>query len=425
MANGMRPTLRYPSGIADLTDPDLFLEGHPHIVFRTLREDAPVYWNPEPEGGGFWAITRHADIAQISKQPELFSNSDGHLISFDSVGMKDPYARKAWLRMILAMDPPEHNLHRRLIAPAFNPNVVRRFESGVRDEVCRLLDGVAQRGSCDFVADIATPIPLWTLSELLGIPPEDRDVLVRWSNETMAMLDPDYFQNPDDGQHVFEKMFDYGRRMIARRREQPAEDFLSVMAHARLDGDFLPREILDGYFVLMVLAGNETTRNTIAGGLLALSEFPDARAALLRDPSLIANAVEEMLRYVTAISYMRRTATADTEIRGQRIAKGDKVVMWYGSANFDETVFPNPRVFDITRANAREHLAFGAGQHFCIGAQLARMQIRVAFEELLRRFPDMHAHGAHKYLRSNNVSGLKFLPAAFTPELRPHPVAQP
>jgi cytochrome P450 len=204
--------------------------------------------------------------------------------------------------------------------------------------------------------------------------------------------------------------------MIALRREQPAEDLLSVLANTRIDGEALPQAVLDGFFVLMVLAGNETTRNTIAGGLLALTDYPDERQRLRDDPSLIPNAVEEMLRYVSAVSYMRRTAIADTELHGQAIARGDKVVMWYGAGNFDESKFDDPQRFDVTRENAREHLAFGTGQHFCIGSQLARMQIRVVCEEILARFPDMRASDDHSYLRSNNVSGLKYMPVRFTPE---------
>jgi cytochrome P450 len=228
------------------------------------------------------------------------------------------------------------------------------------------------------------------------------------------MQDPDYFESPEAGQHVFLKLFEYGKLMMAQRRAHPADDLLSVMANTRIDGEGLPQATLDGFFVLMILAGNETTRNTIAGGLRALTEFPDERRKLIDDPALISNAVEEMLRYVSAIIYMRRTAAADAVIHEQAIAKGDKVVMWYGAANFDEAVFADPYRLDVERANAREHLAFGIGQHFCIGSQLARMQIRVAFEEILTRFPDIHAHGEYRYLRSNHLSGLKAMPVSFS-----------
>lgn len=409
--------IRYPTGIADLNDLDLFSDGQPHAAFQALREQAPVFWNPEADGPGFWVITKYADIVRISKQPRLFSNAlGGHYISYESMGINDPEAQNAFLHMLLAMDPPEHNAQRRLIAPAFNPAIVKRFEDGVRRKVRELLDRVATRGECDFVTEIATPLPLWTLSELLGVPEADRGDVIQWSNEALALLDPDYFDNPASGQHVFEKMFNYGKQMMALRREQPADDLLSVMANTRIDGEGLPQATLDGFFVLMVLAGNETTRNTIAGGMRALTEFPEARAKLLADPSLIPNAVEEMLRYVSAIIYMRRTAAEDTRIGEQAIAKNDKVVMWYGAANFDSEVFEDPYRFDVSRANAREHLAFGIGQHFCIGSQLARLQIRVAYEEILARFPDMRATGTYSYLRSNHLSGLKAMPVVFTPE---------
>lgn len=409
---------RYPTGVADLNDLDLFMNGQPHEAFRNLREQAPIFWNPEADGPGYWVVTKYDDVVSISKQPKLFSNAvGGHYISYDSMGITDPEAQTAFLAMLLAMDPPDHNIHRRLIAPAFNPSIVKQFEIGVRKKVRELLDAIAAKGECDFVTEVATPLPLWTLSELLGVPEEDRADVIQWSNEALALLDPDYFANPAAGQHVFVKMFDYGKKMMAMRRENPADDLLSVMANTKIDGVGLPQATLDGFFVLMVLAGNETTRNTIAGGLRALTEFPEQREKLLADRSLIPNAVEEMLRYVSAIIYMRRTATADTEIRGQKIAKGDKVVMWYGGANFDADVFPDPYRFDVTRANARDHLAFGIGQHFCIGSQVARMQIRVMYEELLERFPDIHAKGVYRYLRSNHLSGLKSMPVAFTAEV--------
>jgi cytochrome P450 len=407
--------LRFPTGITDLNDLDLFMDGQPHAAFRALREQAPVFWNPESDGPGYWVITRYADIVAVSKQPKLFSNAlGGHYISYDSMGIQDAEAQNAFLHMLLAMDPPEHNLHRRLIAPAFNPSVVRNFEAGVRTKIRELLDAVAARGECDFVNDIATPLPLWTLSELLGVPEADRADVIRWSNEALGMQDPDYFESPEAGQHVFLKLFEYGKSMMAQRRAHPADDLLSVMANTRIDGEGLPQATLDGFFVLMILAGNETTRNTIAGGLRALTEFPDERRKLIDDPALISNAVEEMLRYVSAIIYMRRTAAADAVIHEQAIAKGDKVVMWYGAANFDEAVFADPYRLDVERANAREHLAFGIGQHFCIGSQLARMQIRVAFEEILTRFPDIHARGEYRYLRSNHLSGLKAMPVSFS-----------
>lgn len=409
--------LCYPTGLADLSNLDIYADGLPHTEFRALREQAPVFWNPEQNGPGYWAITSYKDVVAISKNPQQFSNAlGGHYISYESMGINDPEAQNAFLHMLLAMDPPEHNVHRRLIAPAFNPSIVKNFEAGVRRKVGELLDNVAQRGECDFVTDIATPLPLWTLSELLGVPEEDRADIIQWSNEALALLDPDYFENPESGQHVFEKMFQYGKAMMEKRRKHPEEDLLSVMANTKIDGAGLPQATLDGFFVLMVLAGNETTRNTIAGGMRALTEHPEQKAKLVADLTLLPNAVEEMLRYVSAIVYMRRTATEDTHIRGQKINKNDKVVMWYGAANYDEAVFENPYQFDVSRANAREHLAFGIGQHFCIGSQLARLQIRVTYEEILRRFPDMHASGTYSYLRSNHLSGLKSMPVVFTPE---------
>jgi len=256
---------------------------------------------------------------------------------------------------------------------------------------------------------VAAELPLIVLCELLGVPQEDRRLLFDWTNRLT-----DFLNDPMDFLAAYGELFAYGQAMTQRRREHPTGDLMSIMANARVDGQPLDQQLLDGFFLLLVIAGNETTRNTISGGVLALSEHPEQRRLLLDDPSLIPGAVEEMLRYITPVIHFRRTATADTEIRGQQIRHGDKVVMWYPSANRDEDVFPNGDAFDVRRT-PNEHVAFGEGQHFCLGAWLGRLELRILFEELLRRLPDVEVAGPVTRLRSYFLNGITTMPVRFTP----------
>jgi len=281
------------------------------------------------------------------------------------------------------------------------------MEPTIRGIVREILDRVAPEGECEFVAEVAAELPLVVLCELLGVPFEDRRLLFDWTNRLTDFSNP-----PAEMLAAYGELFAYGQALAERRRREPADDLMSVMANGEVDGQRIDPRLLDGFFLLLVIAGNETTRNTIAGGLLALIEHPDQRRLLLDDPALVPGAVEEMLRWVTPVLHFRRTATADTEIRGQRIHEGDKVVMWYPSANRDESVFPDGDVFDVRRT-PNEHLAFGEGQHFCLGAWLARLELRVMFEELLRRLPDVELAGPVTRLRSYFLSGFTSMPVRF------------
>lgn len=405
--------------IVDLTDPDTFANGHPHDIYRRMRNEAPVYWHDEkePYEPGFWALTKHADVIAVSKNPRLFSSAKGgHLISFGDPSVADPETQKALLGNMIAMDPPEHMIYRKMVVPSFTPKAIAALEPMIRDRVTTLLDRVASKGECDFVVDLAEQLPLYTLVKMLGVPDEDMPKVIDWTNRLTGTQDPDYNQTPEEAQRAFFELFEYGRKAMDERRANPTEDLLSVVANTKVEGAELPRHALDGFFLLMVIAGNETTRNTIAGGMLALTEWPDEKKKLIDEPGLIANGVEEMLRWVTPVIYFRRTATADCEIRGQQIAEGEKVTMWYGAANRDEDVFDRADVFDVTRKNAAQHLAFGAGQHFCLGSRLGQVQIRIMFEELLKRFPDIEITGEPRRMRSNFIAGIKTMRCAFTPE---------
>jgi linalool 8-monooxygenase len=405
------PDRRSPLDGINLKDPFLFQDHVPHEIFARLRREAPVYWNPEPEPDepGFWALTKYDDVSMVSRNPQLFSSArGGHQISY-MPGAEFSRATAAILGNMIAMDPPEHNAYRKLVASFFTPATVKKMEGQVRDIVTRTLDRVTLRGECEFVETVAAEVPLVVLCELLGVPQEDRKLVFDWTN-----LLTDFSRPPEESIPIFGQLFGYGQQLAEERRRHPRGDLMSVMASGEVDGEKIDQQLLDGFFLLLVIAGNETTRNTISGGLQALMEHPEQRRLLIDDPKLIPSGVEEMLRWVTPVIHFRRTATADTEIRGQKIREGDKVVMWYPSANRDEDVFPNADVFDVRR-RPNDHLAFGEGQHFCLGVWLARLELRVVFEELLRRMPDAEPAGPTKRMLSYFLSGLTEMPVRFTP----------
>ena len=321
----------------------------------------------------------------------------------------DPAAMAAIIGNMIGMDPPEHQVYRKMVAPSFSPKSIRNLEDGMRNKVRELLDKVADKKDFNFVTEIAEQLPLWVLCEMMGIEESERPKIRDLVNN---LTDASIQEDPEKGMQVwfnYMELFKMGREMIEERRKNPTDDLMSVVANTEVEGDQLPSELLDGFFLLMVIAGNETTRNTITGGLMALTDNPSERQKLIEDPSLIANATDEMLRWVTSVIYFRRTATKDTSIRGQDIKKGDKVVMWYGSANRDEEIFEDGHLFQVDRPNAKKHLAFGAGEHLCLGNRLGHMQIRVLFEELLQRFPDIKYVEDPVRIPSNFLAGISEL----------------
>jgi cholest-4-en-3-one 26-monooxygenase len=400
----------------DLVDPDLYVAGVPFEHFRRLRAEAPVYWHPETEGSGFWAITRYADVVHVSLNHRIFSSGKRGCFLFDP----PPDDLVAVQMMMVNMDQPRHGRLRSLVNKGFAPRMMNWIEPKVREACRKIVDAVAPHGECDFVRDVAAELPLVVIAEMLGVPLEDRQQLYDWSNRLMGFDDPEFQTSMEDGKIAASEMYAYTNQLAETRRGSPREDLVSVLMNAEVDGEKLSELEFDLFVLLLAVAGNETTRNGISGGMLQLMDNPDQHARLLADPSLVPSAIEEMLRTVTPVMHFRRTALVDTEIRGQKIREGDKVVVWYPSANRDETVFEDPDRFDVART-PNDHLAFGLGQHFCLGANLARLEMRVMFEEILRRIPDVKLAGPERRRRSNFINGRKSMPVTFTPESAARP----
>src|SRR5215472_16941411 len=395
----------------ELYDPDAYADGVPHETFARLRREAPVYRHEQPGASPFWAVTRYRDIVAVSRDWATYSSERrGALLG------EPPEEVLATQRlMMLNMAPPRHTKLRALVNKGFTPRMIALLTGPVRRVCNELVDAVAERGRCDFVTEIAAELPLQVIAELLGIPQEDRHQVFEWSNTMVGSDDPEWRGTAEDAQAAAMSMYAYANGLVEQRRDSPREDLVSVLMQAEVDGERLTEMEFDLVFLLLAVAGNETTRNLISGGMLSLIEHPDERRRLREDRSLLDSGVEEMLRWVTPVMQFQRTAQHDTEIGGQPVAEGDRVAVYYVSANRDETVFTLPDRFDVGRS-PNDHLTFGGGgPHFCLGANLARLEIRVMFEELLQRLPDMELNGTPRRLRSNFINGLKAMPVRFTP----------
>jgi cholest-4-en-3-one 26-monooxygenase len=394
----------------NLVDRDNYVDAVPHEMFEVLRREAPVHWHEDPDGPGFWALTRYDDVVLVNRDNALFSSARGSALLME----QDEEMLQQQRLMMLNMDPPIHTRYRLLVNKGFTPRMVGRLEERARHFVNANIDAVCEQGECDFVTDIAAELPLQVIAEIMGVPQEDRHLVFDWSNRMIGADDPEYSVDREAAFDASAELYAYANQLAAKKRANPDDDIISVLLQAEIDGDRLTELEFDLFFLLLTVAGNETTRNLIAHGQLALMEHPDERAKLLTDPSLLPSAVDEMLRWGTPVMHFRRTAQRDTEIRGQRIAEGDKIVIFYISANRDEDVFADPQRFDVART-PNEHVAFGGGgPHFCLGANLAKLEIRVMFEELLRRLPDMEMAGPAQRLRSNFINGIKHMPVRFT-----------
>jgi cytochrome P450 len=406
-----------------------FLNGQPFDAFRAMRENAPVCWCKEsPEfGGGFWALTRYDDVRAVSLNPQTFSSQKGGiLMGYGKPETRHPILHRASLDQMINMDQPIHFELRREHLPFFTQKYVADLKVKVERKVTELLDGIAPLGKCDLVEHLSAELPLFTLSEILGIPESDRPKLVRWmhfleiagyivAEKNFGTVDPKFFA---DFMSNVGEMFEYGRDLLLKRRAEPRADLLTALAQAKVQGDVLPNEYLDGSWLLIVFAGNDTTRNSISGTMKLLTEFAEQKARVQADLSLLPTMVDEAIRMVSPVMYMRRTATKDTEIRGQKIAEGEKVIMYYGAANRDPSVFPDPDRFDPARANAKDHVAFGTGPHVCLGQRVANMQLEAVYRQILTRFPDMHWTGEIDVAPNNFVHAIRKLGVAFTPEKR-------
>jgi cholest-4-en-3-one 26-monooxygenase len=393
----------------DLFDLELFADGPPHDVFRRLREEAPVCFLPEPNGPGYWAVTGYDDVFAVSRHPQLFGSHPNTMI-------KDPEDGGAGAgEVMLNQDPPRHTQLRKLVNRGFTPRQIGLLEPRIREIVGRLLDAAATKGTFDLVADVSVELPLQVIAELVGVPEDERHLVFAWTERMMSIGDPDIGPSGTagteaDARAAMGEMFAYADRLASERAGGDGTDLLSVLLAAEVDGDRLTQMDLDLFFMLLMNAGSETTRNLVTGGALTLFEHADERARLQADMTLLPSAIEEMLRWVTPVTHFRRTARGDIELGGQAIAAGDKVAMWYVSANRDASAFEEPDRFDVGRT-PNEHVAFGAGgPHFCLGASLARLEARVMFEELLTRFGDLEPAGPPRRLRSNFIHGIKELP---------------
>jgi cytochrome P450 len=397
--------------------------GYPHDAWRRLRREAPVAKLAPPGYQPFWAITKHADIIAVSKQPELF-RSAGRFILFPEAAAPagQGLAEAPPLRMLVNMDPPEHRDYRRLVSHWFTPRAVARLEARLEEITREIFDELAGDGGwreLDFVAEVAALQPLRMITEMLGIPREREQWVLRITNQNFGLEDPDYQLEGDTREERLGFLTEaaaYINSLMEERRRSPTGDVTSVLAHATLDGRPIPPfELFSLYFLIMV-AGHDTTRNAISGGLLAFLEHPEQLAALQRDPSRVAVAADEIVRWTTPVNHFSRTATRDTVLRGQRIREGDSVALFYASANRDEDVFPDPYVFRIDR-DPNPHLGFGVGEHFCLGAHLARMDLRVFWRQFAQRCVAVEAAGPHELLHASFVGGPKRLPVRV--KLRP------
>jgi len=395
----------------DLLSPDVYTEGAPHDMFALLRREAPLFRHRDPDGPDFWAVTRYRDVVAVSRDFASFSSWRRGALATE---VPDSALEQQRL-MMLNMDPPRHTKLRGLVNKGFTPRMIAELTERVRGICAALVEHAGERGECDFVAEVAAELPLQVIAEMLGVPAEDRHQVYEWSNRLVGGTDPDLRPPVDDGQDAAMQMYLYANEMALQRRERPRDDLVSVLMQAEVDGERLTEMEFDLFFMLLAVAGNETTRNLISGGMLALVEHPDQRRRLVADPSLLPAAVEEMLRWVTPVMNFRRTATRDCQVAGQPIAEGDKVILYYPSANRDEAVFDSADRFDVGR-DPNEHLGFGGGgPHFCLGANLARLEIRLMFEALLRRFPEAELAGPVRRLRSNFLSGIKSMPVRLQP----------
>jgi cholest-4-en-3-one 26-monooxygenase len=398
----------------NLVDADIYQRGGaPHDQFAWLREHAPVFWHArggDPEWPGFWAVTRHADIGHVSRHPEVFS-SHRRLALF-----AEPLEEQIEMQrlMMLNMDPPQHTRQRSFVNRGFTPRMIGRLAKHVREICDTLIDEVVPRGEADFVTDIAAPLPLQVICELVGAPAEDRDRLFELSNTMVGFDDPEFRSSEEEGLEAAAEIYAYAHALAESRRAQPADDIVTRLLQPDDAGEVLTTDEFDLFFLLLTVAGNETTRNAASGGMLAFFEHPGQWQRLLADRALASTAAEEIVRWVSPVNLFRRTATRDTELGGQAIAEGDKVVVFYASANRDESVFTAPQEFDIAR-DPNPHVGFGGGgPHFCLGRHLAALELRVLLQTLAERMPDIDLDGEVSRLRSNFLNGIKHMPVRFT-----------
>ena len=402
----------------NISDPEFWKGSRQHreSVFATLRREAPVKFFPEiplanfPVGPGYWALTKHDDIWHVSRNPELFCSGKGSNIADLTVELNEFFGS------MISMDDPKHVRLRTIVSKGFTPKEITRVEEYVKNKAKTIVDKVLEKygnnEEFDFVDNIAAPFPLQIICEMMGIPESDERQILEWTNVILGAGDPDFGGTIENLLNVALEMFAYAQALGEARLANPTNDLTSVMMHAIVDGERMSSQEFGSFFILLAVAGNETTRNAISHGMLQLTEHPDQKAAWYADFDAKAKgAVEEIVRWASPVIHFRRTATRDTEIRGVKIKAGEKVVMWYNSGNRDEEIYENPHQFNIARSLAPAQVGFGAGgPHFCLGANLARREIGVMFDEIRRRTPNLRITGEPAYLQSSFINGIKRVP---------------
>ena len=404
----------------DVISPDTYAQnGYPHEAWKRLRRESPVHWFDLPGGVGFWAVTRRADVVWISKQPKRFLNGP-RLAVFEEGA--PPEGERQFVRHLLNMDPPEHTSYRGTASSWFTPRAIKRRQPEVERITHELLSEMAGNGEpreADFVGDLAAPLTLSVLADMLGVPREDWRLMFQWTNQIAGSSDPE-FQDGSAPEETVGKardgLFQYFMSLAGKRRAEPRDDMVSVLATASLDGKPMPTLELLSYYLLLVVAGNETTRNAASGGLLALIENPAELAKLRSDPKLVDSAVEEIVRWTAPVIQFCRTPVEDVEIQGKRIRAGESLCLFYPSANRDEDAFEDPDVFRVDR-KPNPHVGFGIGEHFCLGANLARLELRVIFRALAERLEEVELAGPYERMRSSFLGGVKRMPIRY--RLRP------
>jgi cholest-4-en-3-one 26-monooxygenase len=400
-------------GDVDLYDPDTFVPGVPHEYFALLRREAPVFQHPYPDGGHFWCITRHEDLVTVNRDNSTFSSWRRTAL----IDTPDPDQLETMRMLMLNMDPPEHTQLRKIVNKGFTPRMIRSLMDHLREESAAIVARAKEKGEVDFVEEVAAELPLIAIAEFLGVPVEDRKVIFDLSNRLVGNADPEYGLTDEAAGQASMDMYAYAQELAAHKRQHPGDDIASALLQAEVDGDRLSDMDFNVFFMLLSVAGNETTRNAISHGMLALLEHPDQKQDLIDEPGIMESAVEEMLRWASPVMQFKRTTTKPVRIGDVELGEDESLVFWHISANRDEAVFDDPYTFDLRRApnaHAAAHIAFGGGgPHFCLGANLARAEMQVLFEALLPHLPTLEQTAPAARLRSNFINGIKHLPVRF------------
>ena len=392
--------------------------GYPHHVWTRLRAEDPVHWWDRTNGIPFWAITKHADITEISRQPEIFQNGPRLTIEHEPEQRTDEFPPT-----LIQMDNPRHSTYRQLISKRFSPRALKKIDHDIEvigKEIVDALVKDSDSGECDFVREVSAPLPIAVIAWLLGVPKPDWQLIFDWTNRTIGAGDPEYQEEgktqQETGRQAMIELFTYFTKLVEERKKKPEDDFITFFTQMRVDGEELPFMDILAWCLIIVVAGNETTRNGTSGGMLAFIENQDELRKLQANPGLLDSAIEEVVRWSTPIIHFARTASQDYQLRGKTIEKDQSVALFYPSANRDEEVFEDPFTFRIDRKPNR-HLGFGVGEHFCLGSHLARLELKVAYKHLLPRIDEIELAGPVERLRSTLVGGVKHLPIRY--KLRP------